>query len=734
MRSTFMGLETARRGMFTQQGALYTTGHNIANANTPGYTRQRINFVQTEPYPAASMNRPQIPGQMGTGVQAGSIQRIRESFLDVQYRGENNKVGYWQARADALKNMEEVMNEPSETGLSSVMDQFWQSLQDLAVHPEDSGARSVVRQRGIAVAETFNYLSDSLNAIRNDLKSQIEVTAKKINSLADQINDINIEISEIEPHGYLPNDLYDERDRLIDELSELVNIKTTQVKSGGNALDIAEGTLTIDIVDKNGNPIFNMNGSKVSLVDGQNFKYNAIKVNTDGADNSVSTISIGGYTAGGENNGDQFESLSAVSAIHFGSAGVLKGLIESYGYDDNKIPASSAAGLYPEMLAELDNMAYTFATAFNQVHEDGNSLYEMKNGEDKIPFFSDVGPNDYSGFQKKAEITFVVDNSGSMSDKQNKVAEKLAQFVDGITSKGVDPANITFRLVSYENGNAIKVPATTNYSEISNALKGLEADTSTGITGNENLMDAIKTAAGASSSDDVFKHIVFVTDEDADDEAQLQDLLKEELLPKGIQVHGVYFTDNPDVAELNELVSQTGGQKVNLSSDDWETQIQVIGESIGAFVMSPPASSDIVKKGYAGRMQVAAPILENIDKIAASLNTDAGNGGNALKLAEVKNALLNYTEGETASFESYFKGVIGEMAIQSQQANRMANNGSVLRQSVEERRQSVSSVSLDEEMTNMIKFQHAYNASARMISLQDELLDKIINGMGTAGR
>lgn len=90
MGSTFHGLEVAKRGMAVQQMALYTTGHNIANANTPGYSRQRVNFVQSEPYPPASLNRPQIPGQMGTGVEAGSIERVRDRFFDWQYRGENN--------------------------------------------------------------------------------------------------------------------------------------------------------------------------------------------------------------------------------------------------------------------------------------------------------------------------------------------------------------------------------------------------------------------------------------------------------------------------------------------------------------------------------------------------------------------------------------------------------------------------------------------------------------------
>lgn len=256
MRSTFHGLEVAKRGMFTQQSALYVTGHNIANANTPGYSRQRVNFVQTEPYPPASMNRPQIPGQMGTGVEAGSIERVRDSFLDIQYRGENNKLGYWEARADALKKMEDIMNEPSDSGLSKTMDQFWQALQDLSVNPENEGARSVVRQRGLAVVETFHYLYDSLSQIKKDLGHEIGVTITEINSLAQQISKINQQISEIEPNGYLPNDLYDERDRLIDELSKLVNVQVEKVPSGGNALKIAEGTYNIYLVDSNGNPIF----------------------------------------------------------------------------------------------------------------------------------------------------------------------------------------------------------------------------------------------------------------------------------------------------------------------------------------------------------------------------------------------------------------------------------------------------------------------------------------------
>ena len=132
MASTFYGLETARRALNTQQAALLTTGHNIANANTPGYTRQRVNMTTTQAFPSVGINRPQIAGQMGTGVQIGDVQRIRDSFIDTQYHTETSKLGYWQAKAEQLSQMEDIMNEPSETGLANTLDEFWSSLQDLA--------------------------------------------------------------------------------------------------------------------------------------------------------------------------------------------------------------------------------------------------------------------------------------------------------------------------------------------------------------------------------------------------------------------------------------------------------------------------------------------------------------------------------------------------------------------------------------------------------------------------
>src|SRR5699024_457549 len=153
--------------------------------------------------------------------------------------------------------MEEMLNEPTENGISKTTDRFWQSLQDLVDDVENTGARSVVAQRALALAETYNHMSRSLQSIQMDLKDQIDVNVENINSLVRQIHSINEQIVKIEPHELLPNDMYDERDRLIDELSKYVNIKVHYSSSSTGSLDIADGLASIELLDSKGHSFGN---------------------------------------------------------------------------------------------------------------------------------------------------------------------------------------------------------------------------------------------------------------------------------------------------------------------------------------------------------------------------------------------------------------------------------------------------------------------------------------------
>lgn len=369
---TFQGLELSKRALFAQQGALYTTGHNIANANTDGYSRQRVQFKASTPFPTASRVMPRSPGQIGTGVDMGVVERVRNKFLDMQFRSENSRHNYWDTKTDALSRLENLLNEPSSSGLAQTMDEFWESLQELSASPENDGARSVVAQRGLAVAETFNHLSKSMQSIQGDLQEEIDVTVKDINSILRQINNLNDQIQKVEPHGMLANDLYDDRDRLIDQLSSQMNIKVHHTASSDSSPEIADGLVAIELVDDSGQsfeePIYLIEEQD----DGTHMVNDLSVTYKDGDDSNKYPPVTGIEVAGSANLGmDLLQPTGSLSA-----------LIDSYGYVNEQ---GETVGDYPETLAELDKMAEQFAQAFNAVHTAGIDA----NGDEGEAFFKE---------------------------------------------------------------------------------------------------------------------------------------------------------------------------------------------------------------------------------------------------------------------------------------------------------------------------------------------------------
>ena len=543
MRSTFMGLEASKRGLYTQQSALYTTGHNISNANTDGYSRQRVNMQATPGYPGVGLTAPTVPGFIGTGVEAGSVQRIRDQFIDKQFRQETNKLGYWQSRSNAIEQLEDVMNEPSEFGLQRSLSLFWQSLQDVAAHPENGGTRAVAIDRGVAVAESFNYMNASLKDIQRNLRSEIEVSVTEINSILDQIAGLNKQILEVEPNGYMPNDLYDARDTLIDELAEFFPVELDYTKSGGRALASAEGLVTVSV---------RVGGETIQLVNG----INRVNVEANYAQpgeeyrkelEPFTSLSVSGMTEITEPVAKKEDgSLQVVAKMarytDMPSTGKFAGIVDSYGYLDNGVHK----GLYPDHLNELDRLAQAFGKAFNEQHARGIS-------------------------------------------KNKGLATEASAF---FTTKDRPDGNIiAWRTITAEN------------------------------------------------------------------------------------------------IQVNE------------------------------------------------KIQNDPSLLRAASHNAA--DGEEGNGANAKALADIQHLILSDGPDRGglngASIQTFFEGMIGELGVLGQQAVRNEFNATTMKESIEYRRASVMSVSLDEEMTDMIRFQQAYNASARMITAVDETLDKIINGMGRVG-
>ncbi|WP_028608243.1 flagellar hook-associated protein FlgK [Paenibacillus harenae] len=242
MRSTFHGIETAKRSLFANQATINTIGHNISNANTPGYSRQRVNLVASRPIEAPGFMRSNTPGQLGTGVEFTSITRIREQYLDDQFRNANSSYGGWSIQSSTLGKLETIFNEPSDSGLRTVLDNFWKSWTDLSKDPENITGRKIVRENALALVDAFNTTSKHLEDLDKDLTANIEVKVSEVNSIAGSIANLNYEIKRLEDLGDNPNDLRDQRDYLVDQLSHIAN---TTVTHTANGYDISIGTQNI---------------------------------------------------------------------------------------------------------------------------------------------------------------------------------------------------------------------------------------------------------------------------------------------------------------------------------------------------------------------------------------------------------------------------------------------------------------------------------------------------------
>lgn len=473
MISTFLGIETALRALMAQRKAMETAGHNIANANTPGFSRQKVELASSrDPYTVPSLCRPELPGQLGTGVDIVGIERVRDQFLDLQVRNNSSKLGYWEVRRDSLQKVEVIFNEPGDNGLDSVMTAFWNAWQELSKNPESLAVRSEVRQRGITLAETVNHLYSQLQQLQEDLNYNVEVMVEEVNTIAQQLADLNQQIIHSVAVGDNPNDLRDRRDLLLDKLAKIVDITVTEQTDG--TVDVAVGGRYL------------VQGATVdsfqAVPDPLNNNFYAIEWASDGTPVAFTSGTLAG-------------------AIWARDSGVA------------------------DVLSQIDELAATLISQVNSVHQSGYGL--------------------------------------------------------------------------------------------------------DGSTGNDFF-------AGTGAAD--------------------------------IGVSAIVLTDLNAIAAAND---------------------------------------------------------------AAKL---PGDGSNALELAQLKDALTMPPASPSGTFGDYYRSLVATTGINTEQAERLSENVGLLVSQLENRRQAVMGVSLDEEMANIVKFTHAYQAAARVLTTLDEQLDIIINRMGLVGR
>jgi len=217
-------MEIARRALLSQQIALSTTGHNIANTNSENYSRQRVEMQPTNPLQ-------QYDFLIGTGVDVNAVKRVSDQFINAQLNQQQQSLGWFKTMESKYAQLEETFGEPSDVGLSTAINNLFDSWNNLANNPDDLSARDIVLQRGQALAQRFNSMSARLKDMQQSVQQEFSNSVDEFNSLAKQVADINLRLVS-KTGGSNSGDLLDQRDTLIKQMNKIANIKVSENENG----------------------------------------------------------------------------------------------------------------------------------------------------------------------------------------------------------------------------------------------------------------------------------------------------------------------------------------------------------------------------------------------------------------------------------------------------------------------------------------------------------------------
>lgn len=243
----FSGIQLSLRALLAQQLAIEVTNHNTANATTPGYSRQGAVLMPGEPWPPISMHPPGLRGQLGTGVLVQSVRRFTDAFLNSRLRAAQASLSQSTVTRDALREVQGILNEPGDNGIAAAMNDFWNAWQGLTTDPASLALRSTVREAGERLASLFNTRASALTEQRRGLDGQISTDVERLNNLASQVADLNRQIVAQLGLGNQPNDLMDQRDVLIGQITALTGALVGEQSDGSVTLAIGGHTLVAGI-------------------------------------------------------------------------------------------------------------------------------------------------------------------------------------------------------------------------------------------------------------------------------------------------------------------------------------------------------------------------------------------------------------------------------------------------------------------------------------------------------
>lgn len=297
--------DISSRSLSTYQNALDVTAHNVANSGNPDYSRQQVVLSTTTPQQQAGLI-------WGTGVKLDQIQRVQDVLIKQQLISYNSKSSDSSQRGSLLEQVQGLLSEPSDSGLSSLTTNFFNAWQQLSVTPNSTPLRYSVIQAAQRLSTKVQSIHDGLDTIKTDIINQVNDQVSSVNTLLKQIQSLNAQIYSSQSVGQNPNDLLDQRDKAISDLSNITNINVTYDK-GGSAIISIGGTFAADRSDSVTFEAKTINGKLTLASSGNNLNANLTGGSLYALTDMYSTV-IPGY----QNTLDSFvnQLMTSVNTVH----------------------------------------------------------------------------------------------------------------------------------------------------------------------------------------------------------------------------------------------------------------------------------------------------------------------------------------------------------------------------------------------------------------------------------
>lgn len=438
MSGSFYGLEIAKTGLFISQNQLQVTAHNISNADTKGYSRQRLVTQSVEP--AVSNSRfLGLRGQIGGGVESQVLDQMRNDFVDREIRRENSALGQWDVHTQETQYIETLMDETSDSSITDTLSQFYASMQELSKDPVSKEIRTSLQQNALKLTQTFNHYYTQLSEMQNNENDAMKTTAGQINDLAKNIADIDKQIYSYELGGEKANDLRDQRNLMLDDLSQLVNIDYSENSQGQLNVSI-EGHVLVN-----------------------HTSYNALETVPD--QTGVVTGTAGYYSINWQGETDPATGDPVALSYSDGKLAAYRDMRDGNSKDNIGIPY---------IIDNLNTLARRIAQDINTIHSTGYTMPSGATASHTGVNFFDVPGGSYANvtaktFNLSSDVTSDVNNIAAsdslidLNDTNNQSSNNVIALKMADLQGDVDPVD-GFNCESYIKSLVVEIAIESSHS------------------------------------------------------------------------------------------------------------------------------------------------------------------------------------------------------------------------------------------------------------------------------